>query len=110
MNRDRPFEFREATRTNLEAPIVVSVAGGDEVLVKTANVSFGGCFVAMRTPPPVGTSVRLALDLEGHAVNAFAEVVWIRLSSKSLDQPVGMGLQFRHFIDDGLEILSSYLP
>ena len=45
--------------------------------------------------------VKFALDLEQKVVRGFSEVVWIRSTQRSLDRPVGMGLRFRHFLDDG---------
>ena len=110
MSTDRPFEFRENTHTVVEAPVVVLVAGEAEVMAKTANISRGGLFVAMGNPPPVGTTVRLTLELENRKIQAFAEVVWIRLKSTNLDQPTGMGVQFRHFLHNGYQRLLDFLP
>jgi len=103
------FEFREHTRTTLEVQVAVWVAGQDEIVARIGDISAGGCFVALVDPPPVGTSVRLKIELKGDPVEAFAEVVWIRLTSKTLDQPAGMGLQFRFFLGDGLTRLKSAL-
>ena len=102
------FKFRESTRTPLEVPATVLIAGG-EIQAKTANVSLGGVFISLPKPPPVGTMVKFALDLNEKAVRGFSEVVWIRPAQESLDRPVGMGLQFRHFLDDGEGALRLFL-
>ena len=80
-------------------PVTVLIAGR-EMQAKTGNISEGGVFVALPDPPPVGTMVKLAIDLGDRAVRAFSEVVWVRLRSGA-SGTVGMGLQFRHFLDDG---------
>ncbi len=75
---------------------------------KTGDISMGGIFVALPKPLPVGTMVKFVLDLDGKVVRGFGEVVWIRLTRKSLERPVGMGLQFRHLLGDG-EVLLRHL-
>lgn len=103
------FEFRETTRTSLEVPVTILISGGPEMLAKTANISMGGFFVALPEPPPVGTMVKFALDLNGKIVRGFSQVAWIRLTVKSLKRPVGMGLQFRHLLEDGEVVLRRLL-
>ena len=103
------FEFRENARTSLEVPATVLISGWDEIRSGTGNISMGGFFVALSKPPPVGTMVKFALDLDGKVIRGFSEVVWIRQTLKSLERPVGMGLQFRHFLDDGEAILRRLL-
>ncbi len=103
------FEFRSSTRTSLEVPATILVSGQDEMQATTGNVSEDGFFVALPKSPPVGTMVKFALDLDGRVVRGFSEVVWIRQTQKNSEQPAGMGLQFRHFLDDGEVILRRLL-
>ena len=98
-------EFREDTRTPLVLPVRIKVSDSAEVLARTGNISAGGLFVATRKAPPVGTQVKFVLDLGQKIARGYAEVVWLRVRSKSTEAPSGMGLQFRHFLDDSRQHL-----
>lgn len=103
------FEFRENARTSAEVLVTIRIAGRDGMRAKTGNISPGGFFVALPNPPPVGTMVKFALDLDGKVVRGFGEVAWIRLTSKSIEMPVGMGVRFRHLLDFGGVLLRLFL-
>ena len=75
------------------------------MLARTADISIGGFFFALPKPPPVGTMVKFALDLDGKVVRGFGEVVWIRLYERNFERSEGMGVQFRHFRDNGEVLL-----
>ena len=107
---DSQFEFRENTRTSLEVPVTIKIADRDGVHARTSNISIGGFFVALSKPPPVGTMVKFVLDLDGRVARGFGEVAWIRLTSRGLEMPVGMGVRFRHLLDDGEVLLRDLLP
>lgn len=106
---DPHFEFRRNARTSLEIPVTILIAGRDEVQARSGNISKDGLFVALPKPPAVGTMVKFVLDLDGKVVRGFSEVVWIRETLRRLDRPVGVGLQFRHFLDDGEVLLRRLL-
>jgi Tfp pilus assembly protein PilZ len=76
---------------------------------RTGNISLGGFFVALPNPPPVGTMVMFALDLDGKVARGFGEVAWIRLTRTSLERPLGVGVQFRHLLDEGETLLCHFL-
>lgn len=101
-------EQRTSVRTAADVPVTVQISGR-EVQARTANISEGGAFVACQDPPPVGTMVKLVLDFGDESVQAFSEVVWIRVRAAGSEQPAGMGLQFRHFPEEGRRALYLFL-
>ncbi len=103
---DRELERRRHRRALLERPVRLQIAGHDEVLALTANLSAGGLFVKIAAPPPVGTRVRFVVDLGERAVRGYAEVAWIRSRFPAADHPRGMGLRFVFVLDDGARHLA----
>ncbi|MFQ5524966.1 MAG: PilZ domain-containing protein [Thermoanaerobaculia bacterium] len=99
-------EQRRSARATVEVPATLQISGR-QMQAKTANISEGGAFVALPDPPPVGTMVKLALDLGDGVVRAFSEVVWIRLPGSGPSP--GMGLRFRYFLHDGRDVLRGFL-
>lgn len=102
-------EQRETARARLEAPVRLQLEGGRELESGyTANVSEGGMFVAVESPPPVGILVRFEIDLgpEAGTASGYGEVAWIRVRWESTDRPIGMGIQFRHLADPDRERLA----
>ena len=87
----------------------LQVAGCEELLAVTANLSTGGLFVKTTEPPPVGTRVRVVVDLGERAIRGYAEVAWIRTRYGGHDQPRGMGLRFVFLLDDGARFLESFV-
>lgn len=95
--------FRESTRVPLEAPVKLQFdAFGQPQSGFTANISVGGMFVQSCSPRPVGTRLRFELELEAgtEPISGLAEVVWIRVKQHCLEQPAGMGIQFRYLDAD----------
>lgn len=95
--------FRENTRVPLEAPVSLQFdAFGQPQSGFTANISVGGMFVQSCSPRPVGTRLRFELELEAgtEPISGLAEVVWIRVKQHCLEQPAGMGIQFRYLDAD----------
>ncbi|MFZ5481837.1 MAG: PilZ domain-containing protein [Myxococcota bacterium] len=59
----------------------------------TENVSEGGVFVAMPSPPPVGASVAITVQLDGgEPITVDGEVRWHRLSAEG--HVCGCGIRF----------------
>ena len=72
----------------------------------TANVSETGLFAVKKNPPPVGSLVKFSLRTDsGSEIRGMAEVVWVRLKTKSLDSPNGVGLRYRWLDAEGQEKL-----
>ena len=105
----RPMERRRHDRVPVARPVRLQIAGREEVLAVTANVSPGGLFVECQEPPPVGTRVKFVLDLGSRAVRGFAEVAWVRLRFKQTDQPRGMGVRILHVLDDSARHLTDFI-
>lgn len=103
------FERRRHSRLPISRPVRLEIAGVDDVMAVTANLSSGGLFVECPEPPPVGTRVRFALDLGARAVRGHAEVAWLRLRYASREEPRGMGLRILFVLDDGARELTDFL-
>jgi len=73
------------------------------------NISGGGLFVAVASPPPVGTrlTVRFRLPTHPDPVEAEAEVRWVRDGSGDL-MP-GMGVRFLSLPDRVSAAIDQYL-
>ncbi len=98
MSDERPPAARNATpRTAVELPVSIQVAGWPEPRGGlTANVSATGMFVRFERPEPIGTMVRLELDLgaDSEPVRGMGEVIWIRVRWEGKNRPAGMGIRF----------------
>lgn len=103
------FESRENIRTSPAVPVTIRSAGRDGVQARIGNISLGGFFVALPKPPPAGTRVLFALDLDGEVARGYGEVAWIHLTRRSLERPLGMGVQFQHFRKEGETLLRHFL-
>lgn len=103
--------FRESTRAPVRAEVRLQFPNSESFEGSSGNVSRGGLFVATPRPQPVGTLIRLELDLPGasETVRGFGEVVWIRVREASPSRPAGMGVQFRHLEPPGEEVLTKHL-
>lgn len=76
-----PRDFRENSRVPLHAPTTLQIdAFSEPISGYTGDISLGGMFVKMSDPPPVGTLLRFAIELEApaSAVKGTAEVAWLR--------------------------------
>lgn len=103
-----PKDFRENTRAPLHAPTTLQIDAFSEPLTGyTGDISLGGMFVKMRNPPPVGTLLRFAIELEKPAgvAKGTAEVAWMRARDVAPNQPAGIGVQFRFVEEDGADLL-----
>ena len=103
------FELRKTTRGSLQVPVTILISGWDVFQAKTGSISMGGFFVALPKPPPVGILAKFTIDLKGEPVRGVGRVAWIRLTSESPEKPAGMGLQFRHLLDDDRLVLRRLL-
>jgi len=100
--------FRESTRAPLRAPITLQVdAFKDSEAGFTGNISLGGMFVEVENPLPVGSIIKFELHFEPplSVVKGTADVAWIRPDQVSEDKKAGIGLQFRHFEENGQVIV-----
>ena len=52
--------------------------------------------------------VKFALDLDGKVARGFGEVAWIRLTPKGFEK-AGMGVQFRHLLDEDETLVRHFL-
>ena len=69
------------------------------------NISEGGIFVATLSPPPVGTTLDVDVDVEGmDAVTVSGRVSWIRTDDNG--GPTGCGIQFINLNANKTEALS----
>jgi hypothetical protein len=110
LNAPQGADRRRSPRAEIRIPVSVEL---DDYRVPkaliTANVSLTGMFVAMRHPPPIGSRVKFAIQLEEGIVRGIADVVHIRLRSQSLADPSGMGLDYRCLLGAGKEQLARAL-
>lgn len=107
-NSGAPKNFRENTRAPLHAPTTLQVdAFSEPISGYTGDISLGGMFVKMRNPPPVGTLLRFAIELDEPAgtIKGTAEVAWLRARGLAPNQPAGLGVQFRFVEQDGEALL-----
>lgn len=80
-NSGSPRDFRENSRVPLHATTTLQLdAFSEPISGYTGDISLGGMFVKMSDPPPVGTLLRFAIELDSPsgAVKGTAEVVWLR--------------------------------
>lgn len=107
-NSGSPRDFRQNSRVPLHASTSLQIdAFSEPISGYTGDISLGGMFVKMRDPPPVGTLLRFAIELEAPAgtVKGTAEVVWLRARALAPSQPAGAGVQFRFIEEDGEPLL-----
>jgi uncharacterized protein (TIGR02266 family) len=62
---------------------------------RTADLSRGGLFIVTGRPLPIGSAVRLRLELESFTLPLRGEVVWVRQPAEN-DRPAGMGVQLQN--------------
>jgi hypothetical protein len=72
------------------------------------NVSMGGAFLAIDSPPPIGATLalRALLPWKIGELRAEAEVVWRSEAATAIN---GVGLRFTQLDDGSLERLRAYL-
>ncbi len=89
---------RTATRAPLDKPARLQVDEATDVLAgRCLNISIGGFFVALAPPRPPGTLTRFELVIDEEvSIRGLGEVAWMRSTALSPDQPIGMGVKFRH--------------
>src|SRR5688572_19699637 len=72
------------------------------------NISYGGMFIASRTPKPIGTAIRFELRLanESPVIAGLGVVRWMReFDPKFPRRPHGMGIQFTRLDPTSRELL-----
>jgi len=100
-------EGRRGRRVRVNLPVIL-VAGNEQLATRTENVSLLGTFVQSEKELPVGTPVKVALDLppgenrEGGGVQCQGIVVRTETLRPGL---YGLALFFNQFLGDGEERL-----
>lgn len=79
------------------------------VIVRSANVSLTGAFVATSNPDPVGTRAALWLEYEKKSLVAEVEVVRVSLVSGPDGRGLGMGLRFMGLTRAQRRFLAAYV-
>lgn len=104
-----PHEFkRQYPRLELGTRVKYYDSEGLPCDVIASSLGGGGLFIDQFSPPPMGTSVRLEIQLPAlkHIIPAEAKVTWVRKSVVEKIFYPGMGLQFTSISDkDRAEIL-----
>lgn len=80
-SRDPPTSSGTSSRSRAgRAPLAAELAlDGGRVACTVENVSEGGLFIALASPPPVGARVLVTFELAaGRAIKADVEVRWLR--------------------------------
>jgi uncharacterized protein (TIGR02266 family) len=81
-------------------------AGAPEQSAHTRNIGVGGAFIVTPFPAPVGSQLRLTIEMpNGQPLEVRAEVRW--LGQPEPDQP-GMGVRFAGLDVDQLLLLNEY--
>jgi Tfp pilus assembly protein PilZ len=67
---------------------------------ETEDISLGGAFIRCEEPPPPGEKILLTFENHSNTMRyVLARVAWTNLESQgSRDKPIGMGIQFMHFL------------
>lgn len=88
MTQERQGEKRRYSRVEMPKGMWVAWEGsGQRFVTQVFDLSLGGVFVPTADPPPVGTSVKLVIEISGRDIRARAIV---RRSVSG----VGMGIEF----------------
>jgi hypothetical protein len=108
LTKKRPPVVRRHPRVGYRAPVDIEVEGVS-MRTHTGNISCGGAFIVCDTPPPIGTELRVALEVTDKAeIRTKARVTWVGLVSEEL----GFGVQFsldRHALDHVREIVRAHV-
>ena len=69
---------------------------GEFVTEYSKDLSLSGMFLHTTSPHPPGSSFQFEFEVEGgqRLIRGVGEVVWIRGSKQSADEPPGMGIRF----------------
>ncbi|MBP7125532.1 TIGR02266 family protein [Myxococcota bacterium] len=108
MTETEKRDLRQSPRLQYEAS--VELESDDRFYTGfSRNISTGGLFIAVPSPPPVGTrlTVRFRLPTLQDPVEAEAEVRWVRDGSGEL-MP-GMGVRFLSLPDRVSQAIDQYL-
>ena len=92
-------ERRVDQRFQVRLPIHILTADGT-IQGKTENMSLGGAFIRCDKPPSLDEKVLLTFENpSGSKQFVLAKVAWTNPESQaSSDKPIGMGIQFMHFL------------
>jgi hypothetical protein len=92
-------ERRMDQRFQIRWPIHIFAADGTRQ-GETEDMSLGGAFIRCDKPPPPDEKVLVTFENpSGSMQYVRAKVAWTNLESKGRsDKPIGMGIQFMHFL------------
>ena len=92
-------EQRMDQRFHVRWPIHILAADGSN-RGETEDISLGGAFIRCEKPLPPNEKVLLSFGNHSDNIQfVLARVAWKNLESRdSSDKPVGMGVQFMHFL------------
>ena len=92
-------ERRIDQRFHIRWPIRILAADGSK-RGETEDISLGGAFIRCEKPPPPDDKVLLTYENPSGSMQfVLAKVAWTNLESRgSSDKPIGMGIQFMHFL------------
>ena len=96
-------------RTQRESELTVEFAQDSQFVVGLSeDLSCGGIFVATYRRLPLGTAVRLGIELpNGHVVEACGVVRWTRERDDGVDRQ-GLGVLFTEVSDGALAAIADY--
>lgn len=98
---------RRAPRVAYESAIHLQLPeGGLDIEGKAGNLSLGGCFVAMTTPPALGTQIKVRLALGGEERTLKGKVAWRRAAP---DAEPGAGIRFTELSREDSALLADLL-
>ena len=92
-------ERRMDQRFQVRFPIHILAADGARQ-GETEDMSLGGAFIRCEKPPPPDEKVLVTFkNPSGSMQYVLAKVAWTNLESEGRsDKPIGMGIQFMHFL------------
>ena len=92
-------ERRMDQRFQVRFPIHILAADGTRQ-GETEDMSLGGAFIRCDKPPPPDEKVLVTFENpSGSMQYVLAKVAWTNLESEgNNDKPIGMGIQFMHFL------------
>jgi|GEM_PF-2990144 len=112
---DQEMERRRDPRVHVELPVTLpSESKKMNRPGSTVNLSRGGMFVRTEMPAPLGTKIKIKIDLggdHGGVVVVDGEVAYVLPLTKAihLGRSPGLGLRFLSFHDDGEQRLSDFV-